>query len=334
MGAVRLLTASGPPDLTAWARAPLYAGFDPAAPWTLRADAHLVALRDSEPVARCSLWWTSTPGTPEEQLGLIGHYEAVDDDAAEALLDGALTTLTGQGRALAVGPMDGSTWHRYRFVTERGTEPPFFLEPDNPDAYPRQWTSAGFAPLAEYVSALETDLRATDPRLERIGARLAAAGVVVRDLRAGDLEAELRRVYDVSVVSFADAFLYTPVGFDEFASQYTAALPALRPGLVLIAEQASAPVGYAFALPDLAEAARGAHVATVVIKTVAVLPGREFAGLGVLLAERVRKAAAALGMTRAIHALMHVSNRSVNLSGHYAERTMRHYALFSRRLDR
>jgi len=29
--------------------------------------------------------------------------------------------------------MDGSTWHRYRLPTERGAEPTFFLEPDNPE---------------------------------------------------------------------------------------------------------------------------------------------------------------------------------------------------------
>ena len=36
----------------------------------------------------------------------------------------------------AVGPLDGSTWRRYRLVTERGVEPPFFMEPDNPDDWP------------------------------------------------------------------------------------------------------------------------------------------------------------------------------------------------------
>ena len=43
---------------------------------------------------------------------------------------------------MAVGPMDGSTWRRYRFITERGAEPAFFLETYNPDVWPLNFTGA------------------------------------------------------------------------------------------------------------------------------------------------------------------------------------------------
>jgi len=39
-----------------------------------------------------------------------------------------------------------------------------------------------------------------------------------------------------------------------------------------------------------------------------------------------------MGFTRAIHALMHETNKSRNLSARYA-RTIRRYTLFSKRLD-
>jgi hypothetical protein len=45
----------------------------------------------------------------------------------------------------------------------------------------------------------------------------------------------------------------------------------------------------------------------------------------------VHAAAQSLGFTRAIHALMHQTNKSRNLSAHYA-RTIRRYTLFSKRL--
>lgn len=42
--------------------------------------------------------------------------------------------------------------------------------------------------------------------------------------------------------------------------------------------------------------------------------------------------ARALGFTRAIHALMHETNKSRNLSAHYAK-TIRRYTLFSKKLS-
>jgi hypothetical protein len=51
-----------------------------------------------------------------------------------------------------------------------------------------------------------------------------------------------------------------------------------------------------------------------------------------LLLAEVHEAARRLGFRRAIHALMHETNRSRNLSAHYS-RTIRRYTLFARRLN-
>jgi hypothetical protein len=68
---------------------------------------------------------------------------------------------------------------------------------------------------------------------------------------------------------------------------------------------------------------------TVILKTVAVLPGRACAGLGNLLVAKVQAIAAQLGYTRAIHALIHDGNPSRNLSSRYAV-PIRRYTLFSK----
>jgi hypothetical protein len=276
----RIVTVSDEEGLAPFADAPLYAGFDTALIARQRADAHLVAAEGERPVARCSLWWNDPPPLPGEKVGVIGHFAASGSEPAAAMLHAACALLADRDSTLAVGPMDGTTWNRYRFVTHRGDEPAFFMEPDNPDDYPAQWLRAGFGPLATYRSALEGDLALTDPRLGRVEERLAASGVAIRQVRLDGLDAELRRIYDVTIASFTNAFMYTPVSFEEFAAQYRAVTPVLRAELVLLAEHEDRPVGYAFALPDMAQAARGEPVDTVVIKTVAVLPGREFAGLG------------------------------------------------------
>jgi predicted N-acetyltransferase YhbS len=115
-------------------------------------------------------------------------------------------------------------------------------------------------------------------------------------------------------------------------AQYRAIQARVNPQLVLLAEQAERAVGYVFAMPDYAQAQRGEPITTVIVKTLAVLPARANAGLGAVLLGKVHEQAQAMGFTRAIHALMHETNKSRNLSARYA-RTIRRYTLFAKRLD-
>src|SRR5207237_5153884 len=129
----------------------------------------------------------------------------------------------------AVVPMDGNTWRRYRFVVERGSEPPFFLEPDNPDDWPSHWTSAGFTPLATYSSALNDDLAREDPRTAAALPRLREAGIAIRPFDPNRADADLRRLYTLSLASFSGNFLYTPMAEAEFLAQNRALLPIVQP---------------------------------------------------------------------------------------------------------
>ncbi len=295
------------------------------------ADAHLWLTEGGQTTGRCSLWWQKTPSLEGLPLGYIGHYAASDEASGQALLERACACLQERGCRRAVGPMDGNTWRRYRFVTDRGIEPPFFMEPQNPASWPLHWTACGFTPLAEYYSALNTGLSKIDPRIARTESRLRESGITIRPLRADQFLEELRRVYAVSAISFQSNYLYTPLEEADFIAQYRQIEKRIDPRLVLLAEREGEPVGYIFAIPDLAQAQRGEAIDTVIIKTVAVLPGRAQAGLGAVLLEKIHHTAHALGYKRAIHALMHETNKSRNLSDHSA-RTMRRYTLFAKRL--
>lgn len=282
--------------------------------------------------ARCSLWWTRTPSLLGHRVGVVGHYAARDAEAGGLLLERACRELAARGCSIAVGPMDGSTWRCYRLVTDRGSEPTFFLEPDNPDDWPGHFLALGFAPIANYLSAVNADLGCRDPRAEHIAERLSAQGIRIRPLDLEHAEDDLRRIYAVSAVSFRNNFLYTPIAEADFLVQYGALLPLLRPELVLIAEAADQPVGFIFAVPDRKQAERRRPVDTVIVKTLAVLPERAHAGLGSLLLDACQGAATRLGYTRAIHALIHEQNASRNLSRRCAS-PMRRYALFGKALE-
>jgi L-amino acid N-acyltransferase YncA len=292
-------------------------------------DAHWLLLRGETIAAACSLWWRNVPIEPDQTLGLIGHYGADGDESAQYLLSHACNELMQQGCTKAIAPINGSTWQSYRFVCDRGQEPSFFLEPDHPDEYPQQFQDQGFSILATYRSTLTTDLLQHDPRLEQVEQRLVKQGVKVRSLDLQQFEQELEKIYQLSIVSFRQNFLYTPIPKSVFLAQYLQVKPYLKPELVLIAEQDQRLVGFIFAIPDLCQTQRG--IDTVIIKTAAVLPGRAYAGLGNLLLVKVQAIAHSLGYRRAIHALMHDGNHSRNISDRYGQ-VIRRYAVFAKDL--
>lgn len=296
-------------------------------------DRHVAAFEDGALVARCSCWWQRTPQRLDERIGLIGHYAAADRAAGLAVLARACAALASAGCTLAVGPMDGNTWRRYRFITSRGDAPPFFLEPDNPDDWPGHWLAGGFGPLGTYTSAVNEDLAVEDARTDAARDAMMDAGIAIRPIDPARAESELRRIFALSLEAFSGNFLYTPLDEQEFMAANRALWPHVRPELVLMAERGGDLVGFMFAVPDVLQASRGETIDTVILKTMAVGNGCRGMGLGGVLMDDVQRAARGLGFRRAIHALMHERNRSRTLSARYA-RTIRRYTLFARPLDR
>jgi GNAT superfamily N-acetyltransferase len=281
--------------------------------------------------ARCAVWWNDPPSYATHRVGRIGEFEADGERAAAIVLVRASEQLAAQGCTLAVGPIDGSTWHSYRFVTERGAEPPFFLEPHNPEEWPAYFRAAGFEPLAHYTSALDRGLEIRDPKAHEIEQRLASRGVRIRPLDLQRFEPEMRAIHRVSLASFASNFLYSPIGEEEFVAMYAPLREMIDPAIVFIAEHDGRVAGFVFGLPDLLRPKRGLPADTMIVKTLARDPDARYAGLGGVLLERCRSAAHERGYTRGIHALMYDENASVDLSERFGA-TMRGYTLFAKEL--
>lgn len=296
-------------------------------------DRHFIAIDNGSLVARCSCWWQRTPQRLDERIGAIGHYAAANRPAGQSVLGRASAALAAAGCTLAVGPMDGNAWRRYRFITSRGDAPSFFLEPDNPDDWPDHWLTSSFGPLATYTSAVNEDLAVEDSRTDAMRDTLLEARVVIRPIDPARVESELQRIFALSLEAFSGTFLYTPIDEPEFMASYRAVWPHVTPDLVLMAERGGELVGFMFAMPDVLQTMRGEAVDTVILKTMAVSNACRGMGLGGVLMDDVQHVARALGFRRAVHALMHERNRSRTLSARYA-RTIRRYTLFARPLER
>jgi GNAT superfamily N-acetyltransferase len=293
-------------------------------------DASYMVHRDGIAAARCSLWWSATPMLPQQRVGLVGHYAARDAQAASEILQAACTRLKAAGCTLAIGPMDGNTWRRYRLLTWRGTDPPFFLELDNPDDWPAHFEHAGFSPFAHYYSAKCDDLVAY-PADAALDDRVREAGYSSRPIDMSKLDQELALLWSLASDAFSRNFLYTPFSEVEYRQMYAAVIPAVRPELVRIVTLRGDPVAFVFAIPDILQAGRGEQVDTVILKTVGVTQGCQGQGIGNWMVDRLFVQARELGFRRGVFALMHESNPSRKL-GRGRMRDIRRYTLFARPL--
>jgi GNAT superfamily N-acetyltransferase len=290
-----------------------------------------IAFIHERPVARLATWLRHDLVGAPGATGLIGHYAATDADAAVELLRDAASRLTNAGARRVLGPMNGSTWGRYRFAVpdpaSETTAPPFLGEPVNSPEYPAHFAAAGFGEAARYESRITRDITAANPRAAAAEETARAKGVRVAPLELARFEDELRDLHQLSLRSFADNLYYSPIGPEEFAAMYRPMRALLDPALVLLARDAGdSLIGYAFAYADPLSVADG-RPHRMILKTLAVDPAWRSIGLGALLVERLHAAARAKGLSSVIHALMHVANNSMKISAHTAQ-LFRRYALY------
>lgn len=303
---------------------------DPGADEPVPPSARCRVARDDDgvPVARLSIGLASDLHGAPGVTGLIGHYESTDPGAGATLLRGAVARLASAGAVRVLGPMNGSTWGRYRVaLREEHEEPPYLSEPWNPADYPLHFQEAGFRVAATYESAIVEDLSEPDPRRDELEERVRARGAVIRPLDLERFDDELRALYALSVGAFAENLYYSPVSFDEFRARYLPLRPLLDPELVRMAEDADGRLlGFVLAFPDLLTM-QGGRPTRAVLKTLATAPAARGLGLGAFLTDEVRRLAHEKGYASVIHALMQADNASIRISRHTA-RVFRRYALY------
>lgn len=293
----------------------------------------LVARASGTPVARLTIETREDLVGAPGRSGIIGHYEALQRDAGLSLLGDACRELARSGVARVLGPMNGSTWARYRLALPARPgdpvfEPPFFAaEPRNPFDYPEHFEAAGFRIAAHYESRLD-DFATDPPDADEVAARVAAAGFSFRSLDLDHFDAELDVLFALSLEAFAKSPYYSPIDADTFRAMYQPLRPRMDPELVEIAmDRDRRPCGYLFAFAD-PQTTGTSNAARAITKTVAVSPRARGQGLANHMLDRVRAAARRRGHREMIHALMHVANASVLMSHRHGGRVFRRYALW------
>jgi GNAT superfamily N-acetyltransferase len=288
------------------------------------------------PRARVSLWLAhDLPGAPGRS-GLVGHYEALDADAGIALLREACAALARHDALRVLGPINGSTWRRYRLELPREPGDPdvrpdgFATEPRNPPRYNEDFAAAGFHVCARYETRYEPEPRIDADDHARARARAEARGIRMHALDPARFEETLSDMHALSLGAFAANPFYAPLPPGEFLALYAPYRERVVPEMVRLASDANGRLaGYLFGFPDPLSAVDGRPARTV-CKTVAVADHARGAGLGGLLLDEFRAASIAMGASGVIHALMHEGNPSMRMSARHRSVPFKRYALYER----
>lgn len=319
-------------ELSEYMTQPLYQNTSITALLADKPDCHLLIKEAAYITAHCSLWY-SEPfiENRNKKMGIIGHFEATSQTNAHLILKQACSLLRQHGCSAVIGPMNGNTWRKYRFVTQTNGNPPFLMEPQNPTEYPEYFRSFGFSNYASYYSTLETPIEYDENACNATLAKLKQDGIYLETLDMNHFEQQLDIIYELSLVCFKDNLFYTPLEKEDFYQQYLSFKDYILPQLVFFAYQDDKPIGFFFGIPDYNQKAHQKKIDTVLLKTIGVLPQYRQKRLGGLMISLAKQNAIQLGFQNAIYALMYQDNASRKFGQHVSP--LRTYSLFYKELS-
>ena len=270
----------------------------------------------------------------EPHTGLFGFFECADDpEAVRSLLAVAEQTLHSKGIQRVIGPVNLATHDQTGILVEGFDSPPMVLSPYNPPHYARLLEGAGYRPYLDYHSYLWSPSDEPGPAVQRL-VRSAACGrgiagdIVVRPLSLRRWDSEVRTIFALYNVSFADVWGFVPIGWDEFVERARRFRPFLVPELALLAEEDGKPIGFALTLPNINEVlahvggrlwpfgwlrlARGLpRIRSARFILLGVRPEFTGRGVGALLAFETQAAARRIGVERVELSLVQATNDRV-----------------------
>jgi len=240
--------------------------------------------------------------------GYIGCFEMIDRESGKYQLENYVRQLKDAGHKRIIAPINGSTWHNYRFMSWSNGTPVFPLEPQNPLWYNDIYMELGFKPLMKYRSD-RFSIDNINP-LVNDGSSLS-----IRNFCDGDLKI----IYDISLQSFDRNFLYSHITFEEFKKLYDPILPMIDKELVIIAEVSGIPAGFMFSL--IANDIQ-------ILKSIAILPNFRSSGVGTKLINHILLVGQRKDAKTAIAALMSEDNNSNKIVSKYNSEKIREYTLY------
>lgn len=192
------------------------------------------------------------PGT-----GQWGMFEALDAEAAAALIATAEGWLRDQGMARALGPISISIWDEPGLLIQGFEEAPLVMMGHHRPEY-RQWIEAAGYEKAKDLYTFELDIRIdmipVIDRLIRTGE--ANPRIRIRDVDKSKFDQEAAIILDILNDAWSDNWGFVPLTDAEIAYAGKKLKPIIVEDLVKIAEVDGEPVAFMITIPDMNEMIR------------------------------------------------------------------------------
>ena len=228
-------------------------------PWFQHARAMLwLAERDGKTVGRIS---AQVDQLVLEHMGAgtgqWGMFEALDGEAATALIATAEEWLRAQGMTRAMGPISLSIWDEPGLLISGFDQSPMIMMGHHLAPYQGWIEGAGYAKAKDLLT-YEVDIR---PEAQGVMARLVAAGeknprIRIRPVDKSKFHDEVSIILNLLNDAWSDNWGYVPLTPAEIAYAGKKLKPIIYPELVRIAELDGEPVAFMLTIPDVNELTR------------------------------------------------------------------------------
>ena len=282
--------------------------------------------------------WHNRPdynGRKTSYIGNVNIHEKYRKDE-EQLFNKIFEELKKEGIETIIGPLNGTTWNTYRYVTEKGSRRQFLLEPWNEDYSVSLFEKLGFKPLAGYISTVMEGMdsdgrRNLNKKIEKLKKFDYYKDIKVESAENKDLLTVLNKVYDLTVEAFKNNFLYSELEREIFLKMYMSYEDKIIKKFFKMLYLGDELIGYVFGIPNYTELGYKGKIDTIILKTIAVSPEYNGKGMGYILINSLVEEAEKEGYENVIYALMHESNVSKNI-GLLLGNMLRKYTLFIKEL--
>ena len=282
--------------------------------------------------------WHDRPdynGRKTSYIGNVNIHEKYRKNE-EQLFNKVFEELKKEGIEIIIGPLNGTTWNTYRYVTEKRNGKPFLLEPWNEDYSVSLFEKLDFKHLAGYISTVMEGMNSDgrknlNKKIEKLKKFDYYKDIKVESAENKDLMAVLNKVYDLTVEAFKNNFLYSELEREIFLKMYLSYEDKIIKKFFKMLYFKDELIGYVFGIPDYTELGYKGKIDTIILKTIAVSPEYNGKGMGYILINSLVEEAAKEGYENVIYALMHESNVSKNI-GLLLGNILRKYTLFIKEL--
>ena len=284
--------------------------------------------------------WHNRPDYNEKKTSYIGNVMIFEkyrkEEFEKKIFDELFEELKKDGIELIIGPLNGTTWNTYRYVTKTGNRKPFLMEPWNEGYYVELFQKTGFNPLANYISTIMENMNPVkrenlSKKIEKIKKFDYYKDVKVKSLENEDIITMLNKVYDLTIQAFKNNFLYSELEREIFIKMYMRYEDKIVKKFFKTLYLKDELIGYVFGIPDYAELQYKGKIETMILKTIAVSPKYNGKGMGYILIDELVKETEKSGYKNVIYALMYEKNISKNI-GLLLGDELRRYTLFIKEL--